>query len=288
MPKGDRERFKADIDDGYTKIADLLLEALAMAKLNGVQKGICLFIWRRTYGWGIKEDRIPLKDFARACGTSASYISKQLKDLEKKRVILRVEGNQGKASVFSINTRVAQWDKSCINVQELYECISQHLYKCTSQLLNKCARVDHDSGLESQEIEPPLYTDLKTDINDDDDIMRARKARIVRTIEEEYGRPATPSEFQELTAYLKSMDVDVICEAVKRSRANGSPYLKYTKGILNRWLEAEVTNMAGVERVDAEFEKRKRQRDGPKAVRTKPKGEGKYAKLGNARPEDFL
>lgn len=51
MAKGDRDIFKADIEDGYTKITDLLLEALAMAKLNGVQKGICLFLWRFTYVW---------------------------------------------------------------------------------------------------------------------------------------------------------------------------------------------------------------------------------------------
>lgn len=43
MPRGDREIFKADCEDGFTKIANLLLEALALARLNGVQKGICMF-----------------------------------------------------------------------------------------------------------------------------------------------------------------------------------------------------------------------------------------------------
>ncbi|MCG8400022.1 MAG: replication protein [Firmicutes bacterium] len=286
MAKGDREIFKADIDDGYTKIADLLLEALAMAKLNGVQKGICLFIWRRTYGWGIKEDRIPLKEFARACDSSETYISKQIKQLVGWKIILRTSYEPGKVPSFTINTRIAQWDKGCLNEQGLNDCISQGLYKCARVPLSDCARVDQDSALEREEIEAPLKTDIYTGI-DDDDITRARKARIVRTIEQEYGRPATPSEFQDLAAYLKDMDVDVICEAVIRSRANGSPHLKYTKGILNNWIEAKVTNMAGVERVDNEFEKRKRQRDGPSRA-AKPKGDGKYAKLGNARPEDFL
>ena len=55
MPKGDRDNLKADCEDGFTRIANLILEALALAKLNGTQKGICFFIFRRTYGWnGVK------------------------------------------------------------------------------------------------------------------------------------------------------------------------------------------------------------------------------------------
>jgi len=38
VAKGDREILKADTDDGYTTVANLLLEALAMAKMTGVQK----------------------------------------------------------------------------------------------------------------------------------------------------------------------------------------------------------------------------------------------------------
>ena len=40
MPKGDRDILKADLEDGYTPIANLILEALALAKMSGVQKGI--------------------------------------------------------------------------------------------------------------------------------------------------------------------------------------------------------------------------------------------------------
>ena len=43
MPKGDRERLKADLEDGSTPLANLLLEALATANISGVQKGLVLF-----------------------------------------------------------------------------------------------------------------------------------------------------------------------------------------------------------------------------------------------------
>jgi len=39
MPKGDRQELKADPEDGTTPISNLLLEALAIAKLSGKEKG---------------------------------------------------------------------------------------------------------------------------------------------------------------------------------------------------------------------------------------------------------
>ena len=51
MSKGDREILKADPEDGTTPIANLLLEAIAIAKLTGREKGILLLLCRKTYGW---------------------------------------------------------------------------------------------------------------------------------------------------------------------------------------------------------------------------------------------
>lgn len=183
MAKGDREILKADTDDGYTKIANLLLEALAMAKLNGVQKGICLFLWRRTYGWGKTDDAISLREFSEACGTSESYISRQIKHLVSLRVIIRVSHEAGKTPVYTFNTKIAEWDSSVLipgqlhdcdqkglynhsgvtqtdkgltNVQPLHDSTSQPFNKCARVPFNKCARVNQDSALEPRGIEGPL------------------------------------------------------------------------------------------------------------------------------------
>ncbi|HWP96138.1 MAG TPA: replication protein [Syntrophomonadaceae bacterium] len=86
MPRGDREIFKADCDDGFTRIANLILEAMALVKLNATQIGICLFLLRRTYGWNRSEDAISLGDFAASCGNSKAYISRQLADLLQKNI----------------------------------------------------------------------------------------------------------------------------------------------------------------------------------------------------------
>lgn len=133
----DSEKLKADIEDGYTKISNLILEVLALAKMTGVQKGLCMFLFRRTYGWGQKEDEISLKEFAKATDSSKSYVSKQLKKLIKKKIILRTKNEPGKTPAYKFNTRVEQWDKGCVDTQQLNKNATQGLYKRTTQGLNK-------------------------------------------------------------------------------------------------------------------------------------------------------
>ncbi len=149
MPNDNRELLKADLDNGYTPLANLILEALAMAKMSGVQKGICMFLFRRTYGWGVKEDEITLKEFAQATDSSTTYISKQLKQLIEWNVIIRTSYKPGKTPTYTFNTRVAQWDKGCLNVQGLNERIRQGLYKRTRVGLSKRTRVEHGSAIEN-------------------------------------------------------------------------------------------------------------------------------------------
>lgn len=139
MPKGDRDNLKADCEDGFTRIANLILEALAMARLNGVQKGICMFLFRRTYGWNRSEDAITLSEFAEACGSSRSYISRQLTELIRKNIICRLAYQPGKTPVYSFITRIADWDQECIDINALSKNAVQGLYDCNHQGFNECA-----------------------------------------------------------------------------------------------------------------------------------------------------
>lgn len=136
MPRGDREIFKADCDDGFTRIANLILEALALVKLNATQMGICLFLLRRTYGWNRGEDAISLGDFAAACGTSKAYISRQLADLLQKNIIRRLFYAPGKTPVYAFASSIAGWDKACIDLQALSSNAEDGIYECSLEGLS--------------------------------------------------------------------------------------------------------------------------------------------------------
>jgi len=169
MAQDDREKFKATLDGGYTPIANLLLEALAAARLKGIQKGICLFLWRRTYGWGRTEDCITLREFALACATSVCYISRQLKELVDRRVVLRTSYQPGKAATYTFNTRIDQWDQGCLDVQGLHNRAIQGLHNRAIQGLHNRAiqglhnraRVDAPQSQAPQGFAPSLKKDQK-------------------------------------------------------------------------------------------------------------------------------
>ena len=143
MPRGDREFFKADCEDGFTRIANLILEALSMVRINNTQTGICLFLLRRTYGWNRSEDAISLGDFAAACGTSKTYVSRQLADLLQKNIIRRVSYEPGKTPVYAFCTNIAEWDSECINLQALADNDREGLYECVPE---DCSNKSNEAG----------------------------------------------------------------------------------------------------------------------------------------------
>lgn len=140
MPKGDYAKLKADIEDGVVPIAHLLLEALSMAKLNGVAKGLVLFIWRRTYGWSEegkrkhKDDRITLAEFATAVSSERTYVSTQLKLLVKAQVIFeRSDPDNGRYKRYGMNTEIANWSSNVMDVDKLVEAVNAKLYVHSSR-----------------------------------------------------------------------------------------------------------------------------------------------------------
>jgi phage replication O-like protein O len=132
MPKGDRYKLKADPDDGVTRISNLLLEALAMARLSGMEKGAILYLWRRTYGWydpehpkkRIVERHIGLSEWCKWLNCNKTCASRVLTVLVKHGIITQESIGQGKGYIYAMNTYVEQWNGNCINKEHLLKCIT--------------------------------------------------------------------------------------------------------------------------------------------------------------------
>lgn len=127
MPKGDRLKLKADPEDGTTPIANLLLEAVAMAKLSGLQVRAILYLWRSTYGWvgkngkRIKESKIGLTDWARALDSSNARVSHTLQELQDRGIIKRRLADVWGGYYYTLNTDISKWNSDCINLPKLCE-----------------------------------------------------------------------------------------------------------------------------------------------------------------------
>lgn len=142
MPKGDRVILKADPEDGTTPISNLLLEAVAIAKLTAREIRAILWLWRRTYGWQknggrLKEAIIPLSEWARVLDTDSSHASTVLSLLASKKIFTRIFIGPGKGYHYSMNTRVTEWGNGCINQQRLQEIVREGLPKTVTVPLPK-------------------------------------------------------------------------------------------------------------------------------------------------------
>ena len=115
LPKSEpveQERRVADIDDGYTRFANELLEAIASADLTARQLKVMLAYVRKTYGFNKKTDRIADEQIAQLTGLSRQNVNKAKKKELISMNCLFMDGNQ-----IGVNSEVSAWQFSkCLQV----------------------------------------------------------------------------------------------------------------------------------------------------------------------------
>ena len=75
------------IEDGHIDIAHELAEALMRTNLNAYQWRVIWAIWRKTYGWHKKEERITNKQFVAMTGISKQHVSRTINELKKRNIV---------------------------------------------------------------------------------------------------------------------------------------------------------------------------------------------------------
>lgn len=74
-------------EDGFTAIANELLEHIVQTKLNGTQFRVLLFVIRRTYGFQQKAAELSLSFIANGVGIHRNSVHTTLKQLETMKII---------------------------------------------------------------------------------------------------------------------------------------------------------------------------------------------------------
>lgn len=109
-----KEPRVADLDDGYTRIANELLEAIASADLTARQLKLMLAYVRKTYGFNKKTDRIADEQIALLTGLSRQNVNKAKKELLSMNCLF-MDGYQ-----IGVNKEVSSWRFSkCLQVSNL-------------------------------------------------------------------------------------------------------------------------------------------------------------------------
>lgn len=219
MPKGDRQKLKADPEDGTTPVANLLLEAVAMAKLGGSQKGAIIYLWRQTYGWmgedgkRIKERKITLSQWAKGLASTAPSMSRTLAELESKGIIKRRQADVWGGYYYSLNTDISQWNSDCINLPKLAEQVGIADFGDITK---------HTTVTENATVTKKGTVTKHTTVAEQDDSYRKRSATVTENATQQLPKTQPP-----YLLYKESLKKDLKKEGLKKL----SPFGEDTKTV---------------------------------------------------------
>jgi phage replication O-like protein O len=95
--------------DGYTKIANEILDALCRTRIPGEEMQVVNAILRKTYGYGKCEDIISLGQLSQMTGINRPNVARALKSLLSKKITLVIKSDNRGANLLKFNKDYEQW-----------------------------------------------------------------------------------------------------------------------------------------------------------------------------------
>lgn len=101
------------IEDGdFTRLHNLILDALAVARFTATEYRVIIFLLRKTYGYNKKDDDLSLSQWEEGTNTSRANISHTLAGLIEKNVIYRLDSTRPFCHRYCFNKYIENWDDS--------------------------------------------------------------------------------------------------------------------------------------------------------------------------------
>lgn len=97
------------LENGYARIANELLDALCKEKLSGAEFNILLFIIRQTYGYNKKERKMTIKYIATGTNTPERTVQRALDKLIKNNIINSKFVSQNTPKIYGLNKNYKKW-----------------------------------------------------------------------------------------------------------------------------------------------------------------------------------
>lgn len=165
---------KPEIDDGHTKIANELLDAILCHDFSKRQLKIIFYIIRKTYGWNKSEDDISRSQIVDATGLKNPHVTTTIQELLEMNVIIVGTGNHAKR--YKINKYYDTWRVTktvivtkTVNVTEtvivtetVTDCYQNGNFSLPKQYPQKTTPKDNtkDNNSSAKKYIPPIEPDL--------------------------------------------------------------------------------------------------------------------------------
>jgi phage replication O-like protein O len=99
-----------DLKNGFTRIANELLEAIMKARITLYQKDICLAVIRQTYGFQASKRQISIGRIHRLTGIPRSRVEQEVVRLVEMKVLVKQKvKSQRSANIFNLNKHYQEW-----------------------------------------------------------------------------------------------------------------------------------------------------------------------------------
>ena len=96
-------------EEGYTAIANEILEAIYSYTLSGHELRMVLLVLRKTYGFNKLEDAISLTQMQRALSLSKTRCSQVINKLQSQNIVTVTENINGIGKKYRFNKNFEQW-----------------------------------------------------------------------------------------------------------------------------------------------------------------------------------
>lgn len=226
------------LEEGYTRIANEILEVVSKVKLNGTQFRILMAIWRYTYGFNRKSSEFSLNFLSEATNSNKQQVKRELdKLIEDNIIFIEKEAKFNTSRILGFNKNYSEWKVEGIQsikkdtVSELeYSRVSELDYSTVSELeyqerqyKENTTTISIESEVEEKEIESsvadigadPIQQNKETDQRDLD----------LQRIEDYYKREIrrkvaiSNNDTVDITrTYEKYKDVDFIISVMKKAK----------------------------------------------------------------------
>ena len=101
---------KPELDDGYLKLANELVDQFVKLKITATQWNILFLVMRETYGYNRKAKDLSVSYIAKAIGVSARKTTKAVQDLLQKKILIEYDApTPRKSRQIGINKYYLDW-----------------------------------------------------------------------------------------------------------------------------------------------------------------------------------
>lgn len=129
-------------EEGYTAIANEIIEAIYKTQLSGHEFRMVFLIIRKTYGFNKIEDAIALSQMQKALSLSKTRCSQVINSLQLKKIVTVTENINGIGKKYKFNKNFEQWNtvtKKCNRYKKVKSSVTE---KCNRPLQKSVSTKD--------------------------------------------------------------------------------------------------------------------------------------------------